>query len=108
VVDYNGYILISEDNKNDTGRFFGEVEGAIMEMLVNEKVFDKITIYDYQGLCKNETRGNETNSEGSASGLISVSFSSFNLGDNLIKKIKPIMMIPLNFLSIQFYNFCSP
>jgi voltage-dependent calcium channel alpha-2/delta-3 len=80
VIDYNGYILISEDNRNDTGRFFGEVEGAIMEMMVKEQVFDKITIYDYQGLCMNETRGNETNSDGSASGLISVSLVLLNCG----------------------------
>lgn len=57
---------------NDTGRFFGEIEGAIMEVMVNEGVYRRITVYDYQGLCKNETRGNETNTEGSAGGLISV------------------------------------
>lgn len=57
----------------NTGRFFGEIEGSIMEVMVNEGVFNRITVYDYQGLCKNETRGNETNSEGSTSGLISVS-----------------------------------
>ncbi len=74
VLDNNGYILISEDNSNDTGRFFGEIEGSIMEVMVREGVFRRITVYDYQGLCKNETRGNETNSDGSASGLISVSF----------------------------------
>jgi hypothetical protein len=72
VLDNNGYILISEDNVNDTGRFFGEIEGAIIEVMVDQGVYRRITVYDYQGLCKNETRGNETNTDGSASGLISV------------------------------------
>lgn len=57
----------------DTGRFFGEVEGAVMETMVEERIFDRITIYDYQGLCKNVTRGNETKSdENCARGLTSV------------------------------------
>lgn len=58
---------------NDTGKFFGEVEGAVMEVMVKEQIFDRITVYDYQGLCKNVTRGNETKSdENSARGLITV------------------------------------
>lgn len=74
MLDNNGYILISEDNANDTGRFFGEIEGAIMDVMVKGGVYRKITVYDYQGLCRNETRGNETNIDGAASGLISVRF----------------------------------
>lgn len=92
MIDNNGYILISEDNMNDTGRFFGELEGSIMEVMVKEGIFNKITIYDYQGLCKNETRGNETNSEGSANGLISVSNikrdNPKNINVNLIKTFR--------------------
>lgn len=65
--------MISEDNANDTGRFFGEVEGAIMNVMVREGVYKRITVYDYQGLCLNQTRGNETNIDGGASGLLSVS-----------------------------------
>lgn len=48
-----------------------------MEVMVKEGIFSRITIYDYQGLCKNETRGNETNTDGGASGLISVSLNFF-------------------------------
>ena len=59
---------------NDTGKFFGEVEGAVMETMVEENIFDRITIYDYQGLCKNVTRGNETkkDDENCARGLTTV------------------------------------
>jgi hypothetical protein len=33
VVDNNGFVIISE-NKADTGKFFGEVDGTILESLV--------------------------------------------------------------------------
>jgi hypothetical protein len=78
VIDNNGYIVISEANPNDTGKFFGEVEGAIMEVMVENNIFSRITVYDYQGLCLNITRGNETGGgeDGSrASGLITVRHS---------------------------------
>nr|CAD7461514.1 unnamed protein product [Timema tahoe] len=49
VIDNNGYVVISE-NLNDTGRFFGEIEGAVMEAMKIEKIFRKIPIWDYQAL----------------------------------------------------------
>lgn len=76
MIDNNGYIVISENNTEDTGRFFGEIEGTVMEVMVEEKIFNRISVYDYQGLCINITRGNETNSEdgnnASANGPITV------------------------------------
>ncbi|KAK7793435.1 hypothetical protein R5R35_010056 [Gryllus longicercus] len=53
VLDSNGYIIISEV-ANDTGRFFGEVEGAAMEAMLEASIYKKIRIYDYQALCKDE------------------------------------------------------
>lgn len=50
VVDNNGYVVLSE-RQNDTGRFFGEVEGAIMESLTESGIFKMLTIYDFQALC---------------------------------------------------------
>lgn len=50
VIDNNGYIILSESS-NNTGRFFGEVEGAIMESMVEAKIFKEIVVYDLQGLC---------------------------------------------------------
>lgn len=42
--------MLSE-RQNDTGRFFGEVEGAIMESLTESGIFKMLTIYDFQALC---------------------------------------------------------
>lgn len=49
VIDNNGYIILSEGN--NSGRFFGEVERAAMEVLVNENIFKKLVFYDLQGMC---------------------------------------------------------
>lgn len=50
LLDNNGYVVVSE-NHNDTGRFFGEIDGAIMESMLDNKTFDKITLYDFQAIC---------------------------------------------------------
>lgn len=34
-----------------TGRFFGEVDGFIMELLIQEHVYRKVQIVDYQAVC---------------------------------------------------------
>lgn len=59
ILDNNGYIIVSE-NHNDTGRFFGEIDGAIMESMLDNKTFDKITMYDFQAVC---TRVDGANSD---------------------------------------------
>uniref|UniRef100_A0A8C6AE20 Calcium voltage-gated channel auxiliary subunit alpha2delta 4 n=1 Tax=Marmota marmota marmota TaxID=9994 RepID=A0A8C6AE20_MARMA len=51
VVDNNGFILISERSQ-ETGRFLGEVDGAVMTQLLNMGVFNQVTMYDYQAMCK--------------------------------------------------------
>jgi len=48
----------------DTGLFFGNVKGPIMNMMVKEKIYNKITIFDYQGVCFK--RENEDDSNGSS------------------------------------------
>lgn len=50
VIDNNGYIVISE-NLNDTGRFFGKVNGGVMEAMVVNGTFERIVVYDWQALC---------------------------------------------------------
>lgn len=50
VLDNHGFVIVSEDLAH-TGRFFGEIQGAIMRMLVREKLYRRITIYDYQAVC---------------------------------------------------------
>lgn len=73
VIDNNGYIIISEQNITDTGRFFGEVEQPVMEAMVNVDIFKRITIYDLQGLCKNVTEAKDPDDPNTSTGLITVS-----------------------------------
>ncbi|XP_046882487.1 voltage-dependent calcium channel subunit alpha-2/delta-3-like [Hypomesus transpacificus] len=51
LIDNNGFILVTEDY-SQTGLFFGEVEGAVMNKLLLMGSFKRITLYDYQALCK--------------------------------------------------------
>jgi hypothetical protein len=38
-------------NEDDAGRFFGELESPTLETMVQEGVFERVVVYDYQGLC---------------------------------------------------------
>ena len=65
MVDNNGFVVISEDPVH-TGKFFGEVDGTILESLVKNDIFRQIKIYDYQAIClEMENEG------GSASAILS-------------------------------------
>jgi hypothetical protein len=56
ILDNNGYVVVAED-RNVTGQFFGEIEGAVMNSLrTGNAVFRKIPMFDYQGLCFDEIR----------------------------------------------------
>ena len=50
VLDNNGFVVISED-QNNIGKFFGEIDGTILNSLEQNNVFTKIKIYDYQAIC---------------------------------------------------------
>ncbi|KAL3289880.1 hypothetical protein HHI36_023270 [Cryptolaemus montrouzieri] len=52
ILDNNGFIIISE-NLEHTGRFFGQIDGTIMDSLVQDRIYKKIPVYDYQGVCSN-------------------------------------------------------
>ncbi|XP_066553823.1 voltage-dependent calcium channel subunit alpha-2/delta-3 isoform X2 [Amia ocellicauda] len=51
LIDNNGFILVAEDY-SQTGIFFGEVEGAVMNKLLIMGSFKRVTLYDYQAICK--------------------------------------------------------
>ena len=50
VIDNNGFVIISDDPVH-TGKFFGEVDGTILDSLIQHKIFNTIQIYDYQAIC---------------------------------------------------------
>lgn len=52
VLDNNGFIIISE-NYEHTGMFFGQIDGTIMDSLVQDRIYKKVAVYDYQGVCTN-------------------------------------------------------
>ncbi|RXN06896.1 voltage-dependent calcium channel subunit alpha-2 delta-4-like isoform X2 [Labeo rohita] len=52
LVDNNGFILISKE-RGDVGKFFGEVDGSVMAQLLKSGLFKRVTLYDYQAMCKN-------------------------------------------------------
>ncbi|XP_035376482.1 voltage-dependent calcium channel subunit alpha-2/delta-3 [Electrophorus electricus] len=59
LIDNNGFILVSEAY-SQTGLFFGEVEGAVMNKLLLMGSFKRITLYDYQALCKEYTGSSDS------------------------------------------------
>ncbi|XP_008550287.1 voltage-dependent calcium channel subunit alpha-2/delta-3 isoform X1 [Microplitis demolitor] len=50
LIDNNGYIIAAKQ-ESDAGKFFGQVRGPVMNSLVDEGIFSKIRIFDYQGVC---------------------------------------------------------
>ncbi|XP_031772090.1 voltage-dependent calcium channel subunit alpha-2/delta-3 [Apis florea] len=50
ILDNNGFIIISERHEH-TGKFFGEIDGTIMDSLVQDRIYRKVTVTDYQGIC---------------------------------------------------------
>ncbi|KAG7250441.1 hypothetical protein CRUP_036884, partial [Coryphaenoides rupestris] len=38
------------------GRFFGEVDGSVMASLIKMGMYKKISLFDYQAMCKNSHR----------------------------------------------------
>jgi len=61
VVDNNGFVIISDDPVH-TGKFFGEVDGTILDSLIKHQIYKTIQIYDYQAIClEREDDGSSAN-----------------------------------------------
>ncbi|XP_014599810.1 PREDICTED: voltage-dependent calcium channel subunit alpha-2/delta-3 isoform X1 [Polistes canadensis] len=50
ILDNSGFVVISERHEH-TGKFFGEIDGTIMDSLVQDRIYRKVTVIDYQGTC---------------------------------------------------------
>ncbi|XP_027127953.1 voltage-dependent calcium channel subunit alpha-2/delta-4 [Larimichthys crocea] len=51
VIDNNGFVLISKQ-RNDAGRFYGEIDGSVMTTLIRMGMFKRVSLFDYQAMCK--------------------------------------------------------
>lgn len=51
LIDNNGFVVLSNHRVGDVGRFFGLVDGDILNELVTGGVFRKIRMFDYQAIC---------------------------------------------------------
>lgn len=73
ILDEHGYVMLSDDEL-DVGRSLGRVSPWLLELLVRERIYKPIVIYDYQAVCyaeKNESRV-YYNEKNSSSSLITV------------------------------------
>uniref|UniRef100_A0A8C2ZE66 Calcium channel, voltage dependent, alpha2/delta subunit 3 n=1 Tax=Cyclopterus lumpus TaxID=8103 RepID=A0A8C2ZE66_CYCLU len=59
LIDNNAFILVTEE-QSQTGLFFGEVEGAVMNKLLQMGSFKRIPLYDYQALCRDYARSSDS------------------------------------------------
>ncbi|XP_055682494.1 voltage-dependent calcium channel subunit alpha-2/delta-3 [Lutzomyia longipalpis] len=50
LLDNHGFVLLSEDSEH-TGRFFGQIDGTIMDSLVQDRIYRRVPLMDYQGAC---------------------------------------------------------
>ncbi|XP_044741537.1 voltage-dependent calcium channel subunit alpha-2/delta-3 [Chrysoperla carnea] len=53
VLDNNGFVILSESPEH-TGKFFGQIDGTIMDSLVQDRIYKKVAVYDYQGACSSD------------------------------------------------------
>lgn len=56
ILDNHGYVVVTKD-LDDTGKFFGEINGRLMQSLVSENIYEEVNITDYQGVCNADTNG---------------------------------------------------
>jgi Neuronal voltage-dependent calcium channel alpha 2acd len=50
LLDDNGFVILSERTEH-TGKFFGKIDGTIMDSLVQDRIYRRVGLMDYQGTC---------------------------------------------------------
>lgn len=73
ILDNNGYVVVAPD-PTESGKFFGNVREWLMKRFVEENIYEKVTINNYQAVCEKaeKTDGNS----GSILQGVSVGFAS--------------------------------
>lgn len=51
LIDNNAFIVLSNHKTNDVGKFFGQIDGDILEELVTSGIYQRVHLYDYQAIC---------------------------------------------------------
>ncbi|KAF7492014.1 Voltage-dependent calcium channel subunit alpha-2/delta-3 [Sarcoptes scabiei] len=51
LVDNNAFIILSNHKTSDVGKFFGEIDGDILEKLIEIGVYKRVHLFDYQAIC---------------------------------------------------------
>ncbi|XP_027206254.2 voltage-dependent calcium channel subunit alpha-2/delta-3-like isoform X2 [Dermatophagoides pteronyssinus] len=51
LIDNNAFIVLSNHKTNDVGKFFGQIDGDILEELINDGIYQRVHLYDYQSIC---------------------------------------------------------
>ncbi|XP_055382086.1 voltage-dependent calcium channel subunit alpha-2/delta-3 isoform X2 [Condylostylus longicornis] len=88
VLDNNGFVILSENNEH-TGKFFGQIDGTIMDSLVQDRIYKRVTVMDYQGVCS------DADNPYTAAGELIVPFKPFSW---LAKYILSLCFTWLSFL----------
>lgn len=80
LLDNNGFVILSE-NSIHTGKFFGQIDGTIMDSLVQDRIYRRVGLFDHQGICS----GRDT---------------SYTAGSYSINVLKPVMKLFKNIVSL--------
>ena len=96
VIDNNGFVIISDDQVH-TGKFFGEVDGTILDSLIQHQIYKTIQIYDYQAICL------EREDDGSSASFLLSPFKMFAAMLNYI-----LGQIAWTIIRFEIHHFWNP
>ncbi|OTF77455.1 hypothetical protein BLA29_003098 [Euroglyphus maynei] len=54
LIDNNAFVILSNHKTSDVGKFFGQIDGDILDELINSGVYQRVHLYDYQAICLDE------------------------------------------------------
>lgn len=83
MIDANGFVVYATKEEH-VGRFFGEVEGAVMEQMISMNIFRKLSMYDYQAFSNESKTTNESRINFNSQASTSFSVRNSNSRSGLI------------------------